>query len=76
MVKKFIQKAIKRPGALRKAMGAKEGKTIPTKKLNMKISSLQKQAKGEKKLPASKLRLLKEAILARTLRKFKTRKAA
>jgi hypothetical protein len=31
--KKFIQEAIKKPGALRAALGAKEGKPIPAKKL-------------------------------------------
>ena len=30
---KWIQKAIKKPGALRKELGVKEGKTIPAKKL-------------------------------------------
>ena len=29
----FIQKAIKKPGALRKALGAKEGEPIPAKKV-------------------------------------------
>jgi len=33
MAEKFIQKAIKKPGALRKELGVKEGKTIPAKKL-------------------------------------------
>lgn len=33
MAEKWIQKAIKKPGALRKALGVKEGKTIPAKKL-------------------------------------------
>lgn len=31
--KKWIQEAIKSPGALRKALGAKEGKPIPAGKL-------------------------------------------
>lgn len=31
--KKWIQDAIKKPGALRSALGVKEGKTIPAKKL-------------------------------------------
>ena len=31
--KKWIQKAIKKPGALRKALGAQPGKPIPAKKL-------------------------------------------
>ena len=30
---KWIQEAIKKPGALRSALGVKEGKTIPAKKL-------------------------------------------
>jgi hypothetical protein len=30
---KWIQEAIKKPGALRKSLGAKAGKTIPAKKL-------------------------------------------
>ena len=33
MAEKWIQKAIKKPGALRKELGIKEGKTIPAKKL-------------------------------------------
>ena len=30
MATKWIQKAIKNPGALRKSLGVKKGKTIPT----------------------------------------------
>ena len=33
MSEKWIQKAIKKPGALRSALGAKAGKPIPVKKL-------------------------------------------
>lgn len=33
VAEKWIQKAIKKPGALREALGVKEGKTIPAKKL-------------------------------------------
>ncbi len=33
MAEKWIQKAIKKKGALRSALGVKEGKTIPAKKL-------------------------------------------
>lgn len=32
--KKWIQKAIKKPGALHKELGVPEGKKIPAKKLN------------------------------------------
>tara|TARA_A100000172_G_C2944003_1_gene76672 strand:+ start:99 stop:338 length:240 start_codon:yes stop_codon:yes gene_type:complete len=38
--KNWIQKAIKKPGALRKSLGVKKGKTIP-------ISQLKKVAKGD-----------------------------
>ena len=31
--KEFIQKAIKKPGALRKSLGVKKGEKIPAKKL-------------------------------------------
>lgn len=33
MAEKWIQKAIKKPGALRAKLGAKEGEPIPAKKL-------------------------------------------
>ena len=57
MAKKWIQAAIKKPGALRKSMGVKKGETIPVKKL-------QKAAKKKGKMGA-------RARLALTLRKFK-----
>jgi hypothetical protein len=33
MAEKWIQKAIKKPGSLRSALGVKEGQKIPVKKL-------------------------------------------
>jgi hypothetical protein len=33
MAEKWIQNAIKKPGALRASLGVKKGETIPTKKL-------------------------------------------
>ena len=33
MAEKWIQKAIKKPGSLRKSLNVPEGKTIPAKKL-------------------------------------------
>jgi len=33
MAEKWIQKAVKKPGALRKSMGVKEGQKIPAGKL-------------------------------------------
>ena len=57
MTKKWIAGAIKRPGALHKALDVPEGKKIPAKKLE----------KAEK----ASGRLGKEARLAATLKSFK-----
>lgn len=55
--KRFIQEAIKKPGALRKALHVKKGKKIPLSKL--------KKAEHSKN-PTMK----KRAVLAETLRKL------
>jgi hypothetical protein len=54
--KKWIQAAIKKPGALRKSLGVKEGEKIPAKKLAKAAE------KGGK--------IGKRARLAQTLRKL------
>lgn len=56
MAEKWIQKAIKKPGALHKELGVPEGKKIPTKKLE---SAAKKPGKEGKR-----------ARLAETLRKL------
>jgi len=60
MAKKWIQKAIKKPGALRKSLRAKKGKKIPLPKL--------------KAAAKKKGKLGKRARLALTLRKLSKRK--
>ena len=55
--KKWIQEAIKKPGALKKSLGVKEGKTIPAK-------TLAKAAKAPGKMG-------QRARLAQTLKKMK-----
>jgi hypothetical protein len=67
MADKWIQGAIKRPGALREKMGAKEGETIPKGKIDAKISQLQGEAEGDKTLSGAKRTMLKQLVLARTL---------
>ena len=57
MTKKWIQKAISKPGALRSSLGVKEGKTIPAGKLA-------KAAKAPGKMG-------QRARLAQTLKKMK-----
>lgn len=44
MAKKWIQKAIKKPGALRRQMGVKEGETIPRSKLQAAAKGSGKKA--------------------------------
>ena len=58
MRKDFIQKAIKKPGALRKSLGIKKGEKIPAKKL----------AAAAKK----KGKIGQRARLAQTLKKMKS----
>ena len=57
MASKWIQKAIKKPGALRKSLGIKKGKKIPAKKL----------AAADKK----KGKIGQRARLAQTLKKMR-----
>ena len=56
-----IKKAIKEPGALRKSLGIKKGKTIPASVLN-------KAAKSKNK------KLRKRAIFAKTLKKLRKKR--
>jgi hypothetical protein len=58
--KKWIQEAIKKPGALKKSMGVKEGEKIPAKKLA-------KAAKAPGKMG-------QRARLAETLKKMSKKK--
>jgi len=62
MVKKWIQKAIKKPGALSKQLGVPEKKDIPVKKL--------------KKAAKKKGKLGKRARLALVLKGFAKKKKA
>ena len=58
MAKKWIQKAIKKPGALRKSLGVKKGKDIPESKL-------------EKATHSKNPKTRKRAVLAETLKKMR-----
>lgn len=65
---KFIAKAIKKKGALRRYLGVKEGEKIPTKKLYALKATLTKKAEGDKTLTKKESTLLKRVTLALTLR--------
>jgi hypothetical protein len=60
MAERFIQKAIKRPGALRRQLGIKKGETIPAE-------ALERAAKAPGKLG-------QRARLAKTLRRLARRR--
>jgi hypothetical protein len=60
VAKKWIQKAIKKPGALRKSLGAKKGKNLPVSKI--RAAAKRRGTTG------------KRARLALTLRKLSKRK--
>lgn len=61
---KWIQKAVKRPGALHKALGIPEDEEIPMVLLRKKKAELQKKGEGDKKLSPSDSKLLKQIIFA------------
>lgn len=75
-VRDFIQAAVpeKNKGLLRKKLGVKEGENIPKEEIAKKIAGLRKRAAGEKKLPAAKLKLLRELLFARTVGKLRPKK--
>ena len=66
---KWIQGAIKKPGALRKELGVKEGQKIPTSRINREISKLRNKSK-EGTITKSESTELKRLNLAKTLRNF------
>lgn len=68
---KWIQGAIKRPGALRKKLGIEKGETIPAGELEDISSELSAEAEGEKTLSKSDLQTLRQVNLAKTLRGMK-----
>ena len=56
--KKFIQKAIKKPGALRKSLGVKKGEKIPVSKL--KAAAKKKGKMGQRARLAITLKKLRK----------------
>ena len=71
VAEKWIKDAIKKPGALRKAMGVKKGETIPVSELKEKKAQLQRAAEGDKKLSKDQRTMLQRVNLALTLRDMK-----
>ena len=67
---KWIQDAIKKPGALRKKMGVEKDEDIPAEKLKSKSKELKKKAEGDKKLSKSDLKTSKQVNLALNLKKM------
>lgn len=60
---KFIQKAIKKPGALRRYFDLGYGDQIPAEKAQAKYDELQKKSAGSKKLSAEESKLFKRLQL-------------
>ncbi len=66
MAKDFIQKAIKKPGALRKSLGIKKGKKIPASKL--KAAAKKKGKLGQRARFAMTLNKLRKKIIMKKLK--------
>jgi len=68
---KWIQKTKMHKGDLHKKLGIPEDETIPVSKLKSLKKELQGKAKGDKKLSASDLKLLKQVNMALNLKSLK-----
>lgn len=66
--KKWIQKAIKKPGALHKELGVPEGENIPMETINKKIDELHKKKESEDGLTKKESKTLRRLNLAKTLK--------
>ena len=66
--KKWIQKAIKKPGTLHKTLGIDKDEKIPMETIDKKIEELEKEAEGDKKLKKKDRKLLRRLVLAKTLK--------
>lgn len=66
--KKWIQKAIKKPGTLHKALGIDKDEKVPMEIIDKKIEELEKEAEGDKKLKKKDRKLLRRLVLAKTLK--------
>ena len=79
--KKWIQGAVKRPGALRKKLGVKKGDKISLEKINQEMRKLKskdtnKAVPGVQGLTKADLRTYKQLNLAKTLRGMSKKKHA
>ena len=68
--KNWIQKAIKRPGALHRALDIPQDKDIPDSLIDKDIRKMDKEEDKEGKLDKKDLRFLRQLDLAKTLEKF------
>jgi hypothetical protein len=71
---KWIQKTKMHKGALHKKLGVPEGDKIPVAKLKSLKKELEAKGKGDKKMSASDLKLLKQVNLALNLKSLKEEK--
>lgn len=71
---KWMQAAVKKPGALSKELGVPEEKNLSMAELEKKKAALQKKAKGDKKLSAHDLKLLQRINFAITAKKMAAKK--
>tara|TARA_R100001443_G_scaffold117329_1_gene141411 strand:- start:293 stop:1309 length:1017 start_codon:yes stop_codon:yes gene_type:complete len=68
--KDWIQKAIKRPGALHRALDIPQDEDIPKSLIDKDIKKMDKKEDEEGKLDPKDLRFLRQLDLAKTLEKF------
>ena len=65
---KWIQKVIKKPGALHKSLGIPNGETIPMTTIDSKIEALHNKKEKDGELDKKESKLLRRLNLAKTLK--------
>ena len=66
---KWMQGAVKKPGALHKELGIPEDETIPMSTINDKLADLRAKGRGEKKLSSKELKSLQRLNFAKNAKK-------
>lgn len=66
---KWMQGAVKKPGALHKELGVPEDETIPMSTINDKLADLRAKGRGDKKLSPKELKTLQRLNFAKNAKK-------
>jgi len=72
--KKWIQDAIKKPGALRRSLNKKKGEKIPLREIDSELEALKGKVRRGNKLTKPQIKKERRLALAKTLSKMRKKK--